>query len=375
MTLICITLVLAVFLFIAAPILVNWASGYLDIRSMYDVQIYSGYNDVYEEENLPHDTYDLVTDFLAEHKLEAAYDCTFHLYLPNKDDFHSRSKYDFPDAAVSLSDYNAIREMLGYTPVSLAENAFTTQWKSIAETEEIDRFLESHTRVATDAGTLTLSKQSFYEDSIGETAYNSYTNVLYVFPDKVCERLLPVMQNRYITTKDTISYENARQLEKIFTAKYPEETDKETSYGIRLSTLQINSTKASNFILQAAMLYGAVVLMVICLTILSLQQLLDADQYKYRFSVLRKLGVEEPRIQKLVLKQLGVWFGLPVLVAVIVAAVVIAYFVQSISAEISAYIGVTALLLQAGTTVSILAGLFLCYFISTWILFSRSIHS
>ena len=41
------------------------------------------------------------------------------------------------------------------------------------------------------------------------------------------------------------------------------------------------------------MLYGAVVLMVICLTVLSLQQLLDAGQYKYRFSVLRKLGVEE----------------------------------------------------------------------------------
>lgn len=81
--------------------------------------------------------------------------------------------------------------------------------------------------------------------------------------------------------------------------------------------------------------------------------------------------MQKTRLNKL----LGVWFGLPVLVAVIVAAVVIAYFVQSISAEISAYIGVTALLLQAGTTVSILAGLFLCYFISTWILFSRSIHS
>ena len=32
------------------------------------------------------------------------------------------------------------------------------------------------------------------------------------------------------------------------------------------------------------MIYGAVVLMVICLTVLSLQQLLDAGQYKYRFS-------------------------------------------------------------------------------------------
>ena len=87
------------------------------------------------------------------------------------------------------------------------------------------------------------------------------------------------------------------------------------------------------------MLYGAVVLMVICLTILSLQQLLDAGQYKYRFSVLRKLGVEEQRIDKLVLKQLGVWFGLPIGVAMVVAAVVIACFIQTISAEIAAYVG------------------------------------
>ena len=77
------------------------------------------------------------------------------------------------------------------------------------------------------------------------------------------------------------------------------------SYSIRLSTLQVNSTKAGNFVLQAAMLYGAVVLMVICLTVLSLQQLLDAGQYRYRFSVLRKLGVEEGRIGRLVLRQLG----------------------------------------------------------------------
>ncbi len=40
MTLVSITLVLAIFLFIAAPVLVNWAMGYLDSRSMYDIQIF-----------------------------------------------------------------------------------------------------------------------------------------------------------------------------------------------------------------------------------------------------------------------------------------------------------------------------------------------
>ena len=210
---------------------------------------------------------------------------------------------------------------------------------------------------------------------MGETLYNSYTDVLYVFPDKICEELLPVMRNRYITTTKNITYENARELERLFVAEYPEQAESGALYGVRFSTLQTNSAIANNFILQTGMIYGAVVLMVICLTVLSLQQLLDAGQYKYRFSVLRKLGVEEHHINKLILKQLSVWFGLPIIVAIIVAAVVIGYFIQTISAEIYAYIGLTALMLQIGATVGILVILLLCYFISTWVIFRRSVNS
>lgn len=375
MAIICITLVSAIFMFVAAPVLTGWASGYLDIRSMYDVQVYSEYNNVYEEKNLPQDNYEIITDFLEEHKIITDYDCTFNLYLPEKDDFHNRQKYDFPIAAISLSDYNTIREMLGYKQISLGENEFTTQWKAIATEDERNSFLKEHTRIMTDAGALTLSGQSYYEDAIGETAYNSYTDILYVLPDSICEKLLPVMKNRYITTAQNISYENARELEKLFTDEYPEQTESGVMYGIRFSTLQTNSTIANNFVLQAAMLYGAVVLMVICLTVLSLQQLLDAGQYKYRFSVLRKLGVEEKHISKLILKQLSVWFGLPIITAILVAAVVITYFIQTISAEISAYIGFEALILQIGATVGILVLLLICYFISTWIIFRRSVNS
>ena len=92
-------------------------------------------------------------------------------------DFHNRQKYDFPIVAISLSDYNTIREMLGYEQISLEEDEFTTQWKAIATEEERDSFLKEHTSIMTDAGELTLSGQSYYEDPIGETAYNSYTFV------------------------------------------------------------------------------------------------------------------------------------------------------------------------------------------------------
>ena len=323
MTMICLTFVLSVFLSVAAPVLTGWASGYLDVRSMYDVQISSQYNDVYREEDLAAASgnhYGAVTDFLEERGIKAVSDLTFSLYLPCRDDFYNRSKYDFPVAAISLSDYNEIRKMLGYEPVTLSENEFATQWKSVATDEERDSWLNENRSIVTDAGKLSLSGHPFYEEAIGETAYNSYTDVLCVFPDSVCEKLLPVIQNRYIMTEEKISYRDARELEHIFTEEYPEMTEKGVSYAIRLSTLQINSAKANNFVLKASMIYAAVVLMVICLTVLSLQQLYGADQHRYRFSVLRKIGVEEKRINRLILKQLGVWFGLPLATAAAAAA-------------------------------------------------------
>lgn len=372
MTLICLTLVLSIFLFIAAPALTGWASGYLDIRSMYDVQISTRYNDVYNESDLPQDNYELVSQFLEEHNIDTPFDCLVELYLPSKDDFHNRVKLDFPVVAISLSDYNSLREMLGMEQISLNEYEFTTQWQSIATEDERVEFLSNLTTVLTDAGELSLSEIAYYDEPMGETIYNNYTDVVYVFPDSVCEELLPVMTNRYIKTAEPISYDDTMELETEFNTVYPK-NEEGVHYYIRTRTQQINSTMASMFILKASMTYGAVVLMVICLTILALQQLLDATHFRYRFGVLRKLGVEEKDIDRLVLKQLAVWFGIPIVVALLISLIVIIYFFQMISVQISAYVGFATLMVQVGIIIGILFLLLICYFISTWILFKRSI--
>ena len=140
-----------------------------------------------------------------------------------------------------------------------------------------------------------------------------------------------------------------------------------------MSTLQINSSKADTFILRAGMTYAAIVLMVICLTILSLQQLSEAPQCKYRFGVLDKLGVSQRETQSLILKQLAVWFGLPIIVAILVSAIIAFCFLKAINAQITAYIGWNTLALQIGMIVGILLLLLARYFISTWIMFLRSI--
>ena len=341
---------------------------------MYDIQIFSRYNDVYDEADLPRGGYDQVTQFLAEEKIGIQADCAFSLYLPRREEFRSRGKYDFPVAAIALSDYNAIRAMLGLEPVALAEGEFTTQWRTIASAADRAAFLAQHPAVSTDAGELTLAQRAYYTDPMGESFYNSYTDVLYVFPDEVCRQLLPVMECRYLMTAQPLPYETARALEHLFEEYYPEQTPGGVNYSIRLRTLQVNSARASNFVLQTTLLYGAVVLMVICLTVLSLQQLLDAGQYRARFQVLRRLGVEETEIHHLVVRQLGVWFGLPVGAAVLVGTIVTGCFVGALEAEINAYVGFGALAVQLGVMAGILAILLGCYFVSTWALFRRAIE-
>lgn len=373
MTIICITLTLSICLFVIAPILSGWSLGYLDKRSICDIQISSLYNNVRKEDNLPDTDYEEITVFLEKHKLSTEYDITFSEYLPKKEQFHQRIKYDFPPLAFALSDYNNLRKMLGYEPIELAENEFTTQWILTAENKDIEEYIEKCPVLETDAGSLKLSKNSAFQDSMGESIYNLYTDFVYIIPDSAVEKLLPVQRNRFVKTDTPLSYDMAAELEYILLEAYPEDsgTADSADYNNTIRTSEVNRIVSSNFILKAALIYGAVVLMVMCLTVLALQQLLDAGKYRYRFSVLRQLGVEEQEIEKLVLKQLGVWFGLPVIIAIIVSAIVIIYFIQTVSIEISAYIGFGTLMLQIGIIIGILALLLICYFISTWILFRR----
>lgn len=71
------------------------------------------------------------------------------------------------------------------------------------------------------AGKLRLSGNSIFQDSMEETLYNLYTDVVYIVPDEVAQKLLAVRQNRYTITQSPISYKDAVELEKIFRENLP----------------------------------------------------------------------------------------------------------------------------------------------------------
>lgn len=372
MTLISLTLTISLGLFLTNSILIEWALGYLEQRTVYDIQIASSYENVIKERDLPNDNYDFVTTYLKENKISIKDDCLFSLYLPQKSDFYKRNKYDFPSVAISLSDYNHLLTIQGFEPITLKDNEFTTQWKSIATDHEIASFLKNTSHIVTDGGTLTLSYVPTHNEILGEYLYNLYTNFIYIFPDAVCQQLLPVENHCYMMTTSPLPYEIAMDLQSQFETTYQ---DKENGmhYFLRTKTKETNTTLASMFILKCSMVYGAIVLLIMCFTILSLQQLSESTQLAYRFRVLQKLGVSETNRNRLLLKQMGFWFGLPIIVAIVSITIFMLYFFFTTSIQIHAYINVTMLLEQLLSTIAILILLFICYFIVTWILLHRSI--
>lgn len=374
MTLICLTLMVSIGLFLSIPALAGWASGYLEERAVFDIRIASLYNKTGSMEELPDTGYEFVTDFLEKEGIAVGEDCVMSLYLPRKELFYHRLKSDFPVFAVSLSDYNHLRRMVGLAPISLEEGTFTTQWRSTASKEDMETFLDDNPLVETDAGVLSQAAERAYQAGISENVYNLYTDVVYVFPDSICGKLLGVERHRYMNTVEPMPYETCARLEALFSEVLSVDMQADgVNYLIRTRSMEVSDTTSGIFIIKTGMTYAAVVLFIICFTILALQQLLDSSLYSGRFGVLKKLGVEDRHIERLIFKQLAFWFGLPVGAAAVGAAIFAVYFFYTISVQITAYVGTGNLMLQVGAVVLILVVLLACYFTSTWILFRRQI--
>ena len=353
--------------------------SFLEKRVPFDIQIssdyigmQSGYIGIQSEKELPVTDYSFLDSFI-EKNISVRDDCSFKTYFVNKTDFYNQlensRKNASPITAISLSDYNHLLKMAGYDEISLRDHEFTTQWLSITPQDSISEYLEAHKSIKTDGGDLQLADISAHTVDLGEDFYN-FQSVIYIVPDHICNKLTSANTFRYMMADKTISYDIAQELKSYF--ENSSLTDSLVTYNITMRTIEVNDNSAVIFIMQTGLTYSAIILFVTCFTILALQQLSDSGKYKYRFRVLRNMGVEEPHIRKLILKQLAVWFGVPVILALILSGAFLVFLFVGFHMQIAVYIGVQRLVQQLLIVLAILDVLLISYFISTWVLFNKS---
>ncbi len=369
-------------------VMAQWASGYLDMRVPYDIDIRNNYSSSYLVENNINDIkeilkldYSMIVDYLNDQGHVVKSYCQVEKY------FVKAEGNSEPILAIRLSDFNQLRSMLGYEEIELKDNEFTTQWHSATIDEVINNYIENNTHLNIQGKTYNMSESSAYKESVGEGFYYKADNII-ILPDKVCDKLDFIETNFVANIKNEMSYEEAndfqynyiyewfRENNAEFIEKYSKEYDVSRSIiRTRIKSSETNNILNTTLAMRILSIYLGVVLLMISLTILSLSQLTDSIEHKDRFNILKRLGIEEKEVDKIILKQISIYFIVPITIAMVGVAIFVYNFYLMYKDIITVFVGDTTFILSITFGVSLMLVVYICYFAGTYYTFKRNVNN
>ena len=369
--------------FLFSLVLLGWlptytaqVDGYLKVRSLYDIQIFSAYTQVDNINQLPQTAIDssYLNHYMSDGGYEITGSATVETYFLQDSDFNIRIQKDMPVLGIALSDYNDLLNLSGHEEISLPENGFAIAWDHKALSEEIETFNQQHTHIQAGKNMLTKVKRADYQINVGMGIFTSRMKAVYILPDSVCNSLTLATIYYAANTTEPLSYDSAVKMDEEISPWLNNSgmIPKNSGY-VRLRTLQLNEGISNSLMLRLGGAYTGLVLIVISLTILALQQLTDASEHKQRFQVMEKIGVDKVQIKKLIRQQMSVWFGVPIIVALCGAGSIFVYLIKVNYRDYIPYITVNHVLMNVFSVYGVFLFIFVCYLTVTYTLFIRNI--
>lgn len=370
----------------------QWSLGYLDYRIPFDIELRSGSYSYRIDENsntnkigdMANFNYSELINHLKDLGVELNEYEEVEKYFAKEEDFYKKDIKSTVPFIISLSDFNKLRSMQGYDKVSLKNNEYTIQWDKMTDKHQIDKYVNENKTINIKGTDLKISEKPYYLEVLGEGIYNYPATNIIIIPDKLCEKLKVVEVDLFITTNNQMSYDDAYEFE----AKYiptwfansnPELMKKYDSpekfiHG-RIKSAETSEILNVSLAMRILGLYLGAVLLMISLTVLALQQLMDSIEHKDRFNILRKLGIEEHQINKIILKQIGIYFTIPIVIGTIAFVVFIYNYYIMYEELIKVFIGSNMFVVNMSIGIFLMIMLYVSYFVGTYYTFKRNIRA
>ena len=287
--------------------------------------LYKGGNidDVYAQQN--ESIYDEFGEYLHFHDYIDE-DFTFYDYmgdkrdefLENNNEFYSH--FNFTETIIKLSDYNALMKLYGREQIELADDEYAVCANALGFTDIYNWFLEDKPEAVIYGKSLKPKFTKCIETSIypGMQANNAGA---FIVPDNAVSengQCFDIFVGNYKATDK----KGIAEAEKTARAKwenaihwYTSDTKGGTNYNMSTRIETVNSAIGIGAIVTFLGLYIGFIFLVSCGAILALKELSESADSLPRYTMLRKLGVEEKEITKSIFRQSGIFFLLPLLLA------------------------------------------------------------
>lgn len=229
--------------------------------------------------------------------------------------------YDTAEQIIKISDYNKIAKLYGLNQYELNDDEYIVLCDFDSQVELRNETLKDGENILNIAGKQYNTK--YNECKSGYILMStSHTNTGIILVPDSCP-LTEQMQEQYLLAANynANTEEEKEEIEKIFVSSESEFVQKLDDKGINLNGLtKISIMEASvglTTIITFIAIYLGIVFLIASSAILALKQLTESSDNKQRYTILRKIGCDEKMINRALFRQIGIFFMMPLILAII----------------------------------------------------------
>lgn len=230
--------------------------------------------------------------------------------------------------AISISSYNDIRTLSGEKSVSLANNEVLIS-SNLGEVENtLKNILKNNEKIEIDGKEYKIANNALIgEGKVIKEAFEStgMTNNFFtlIVPDNIVSNLKPIANKININFPKNSNEEE--RVQKLFN-EYRDGVVDSSKYGFvngyTKARIYEDNNGMTNIVLFIG-IYLGVIFLISSTAVLALQQLSEASDSIDRYKSLRRIGVSQKMINKSIFTQVSIYFGLPLVVALVHSIVAI----------------------------------------------------
>ena len=275
--------------------------------------------------------------------------------------------YDTPEMIVKVSDYNKIANLYGIKQYDLKENEYIMLCDFNDMAKIRNQALEKE-NVLTIAGKQYQSKYTQCQEGFIIMS-TSHTNTGIILVPDNCPLIEEEKEQTLLVANYNVTTEQEKQnIEKMFSNRNASSfVQKLQEQGITIDGMsKISIVEASvglATIITFIAIYLGIIFLIASSAILALKQLTESSDNRQRYIILRKIGCDEKMINRALFRQIGIFFALPLILAIIHSI----FGIQFVLSMMAGLANAEDLLPSIIITVCVIGAIYGTYFLATYL--------